>query len=237
MKFNYDNTWISSDFHYGQKNIIRSLSTWNNKSNCRDFASQQEHDSALVANINEAVPERGNLIFLGDWSFGGIQNIWNFRKRINCKNIYYIFGNHDHHIIENKVLPNAYQGVEERRGENSRIVYTVGNPEKITEEKTNFPARAQHLFKSCAYYMEIQIEGQRICMSHYSMRVWNKSHKGAWMLYGHSHGNLPEYEYDGKLFKTMDVGIDTHPEFKPYSLREVKAIMDKRETLTGLDHH
>ena len=43
------------------------------------------------------------LYHLGDWSFGGIENIWNFRKRINCKNIYLVPGNHDHHIKKNKL--------------------------------------------------------------------------------------------------------------------------------------
>ena len=29
--------------------------------------------------------------------------------------------------------------------------------------------------------------------------------------------------------KVMDVGIDTHPEFRPYSFDEVKSILDQRE--------
>ena len=33
---------------------------------------------------------------------------------------------------------------------------------------------------------------QDIVLCHYAMRVWQKSHYGAWMLYGHSHGTLPD---------------------------------------------
>jgi hypothetical protein len=33
--------------------------------------------------------------------------------------------------------------------------------------------------------------GQPIVLCHYAMRVWNRSHHGAWHLYGHSRGNLP----------------------------------------------
>ena len=36
------------------------------------------------------------------------------------------------------------------------------------------------------------------------MRVWNKSHRGAWHLYGHTHGNLPD---DIETLST-DVGTD-----------------------------
>ena len=39
---------------------------------------------------------------------------------------------------------------------------------------------------------EISISGQRIVLCHYAMRVWNHSSHGAWHLYGHSHGRLPD---------------------------------------------
>ncbi len=39
---------------------------------------------------------------------------------------------------------------------------------------------------------EISVHGQPIVICHYAMRVWNRSHHGAWHLYGHSHGNLPD---------------------------------------------
>ncbi len=38
------------------------------------------------------------IYHLGDWSFGGHENIKIFRNRIKCKNIHLILGNHDHHI-------------------------------------------------------------------------------------------------------------------------------------------
>jgi len=39
---------------------------------------------------------------------------------------------------------------------------------------------------------EISVKGQPIVLCHYAMRVWNRAHHGAWHLYGHSHGKLPE---------------------------------------------
>ena len=68
---------------------------------------------------------------------------------------------------------------------------------------------------------EIKIEGQHITLSHYAMRVWNKSHFDSWMLYGHSHGTL---EPQGK---SWDVGVD-YNNFEPLSFEEIKKIMESR---------
>ena len=59
-------------------------------------------NDTLVNNINDTVGENDILIHLGDWSFGGFDNISEFRNRINCKNIHLVIGNHDHHIYRNK---------------------------------------------------------------------------------------------------------------------------------------
>ena len=58
-------------------------------------------------------------------------------------------------------------------------------------------------------------------LCHYAMRVWNKSHKGSWMLYGHSHNELPV------IGKSFDIGVDGH-DFEPWSLEEIEAEMAKR---------
>ena len=70
-----------------------------------------------------------------------------------------------------------------------------------------------------------------IVLLHYAMKVWNKSHHGAWHLYGHSHGSLPESE-DSLSF---DCGVDSH-DYRPISYDEVKRIMSKK-TWKPLDHH
>jgi calcineurin-like phosphoesterase family protein len=55
-------------------------------------------NDTLVKNINSVVHENDLLYHLGDWSFGGHDQIDEFRLRINCKNIILILGNHDQHI-------------------------------------------------------------------------------------------------------------------------------------------
>lgn len=90
--------WFISDTHYSHKNIVRGISDWTDKSGCRDFDTQEEHDDWVADMINMSVMRRDTLYHLGDWSFGGKDKIKQFRDRINCEKIHIILGNHDHHI-------------------------------------------------------------------------------------------------------------------------------------------
>lgn len=82
--------------------------------------------------------------------------------------------------------------------------------------------------KSISDYKEIRVDGQFICLFHYGSRVWNKSHRGSWQLYGHSHGTLPPYG------KSVDVGVDApfvtgKAEYRPLSFDEVSKFMKSRK--------
>ena len=66
---------------------------------------------------------------------------------------------------------------------------------------------------------ELTANGQRIVLSHYAQCTWKDSFRGAWHLYGHSHGNLPPFR------KSFDVGVDAH-DFRPISLDKVRQRMD-----------
>ena len=94
--------FFSSDSHYGHSNICRATSNWTDGSKTRDFKSLDHMNTAVVDAINSKVGENDVLIHLGDWSFGGFENIAEFRERIFCKNIHLILGNHDHHIERDK---------------------------------------------------------------------------------------------------------------------------------------
>lgn len=72
-------------------------------------------------------------------------------------------------------------------------------------------------------YKEWKQKPYRAVLSHYPFLTWNGAHHGVWMLHGHSHGLL-----EPTNTTRMDVGIDTHPEFRPYHLDEIAEIMDKR---------
>lgn len=80
-------------------------------------------------------------------------------------------------------------------------------------------------------YKRIEVEKQKIVLLHYAMKVWHGSHKGAWQLFGHSHGSLP----DDMKSKQMDVGVDIW-NFTPISFEKVASEMKKR-VFTPVDHH
>jgi calcineurin-like phosphoesterase family protein len=88
--------------------------------------------------------------------------------------------------------------------------------------------------KVCDYHeLKVDLGGvhkQRIVLFHYALRVWNQNHHGAWMLHGHSHGNL---ESCGG--KTFDVGVDCF-EYAPISIENVSHLMKSKEFLP-MDHH
>ena len=100
--------WLCSDSHYGHKNICRGVTSWRLPDGripiekTRDFDTIEQMNEAIVDGINSVVGQDDILIHLGDFSFGGFENIQKFRDRIICKEIRLILGNHDTHIENNK---------------------------------------------------------------------------------------------------------------------------------------
>ena len=94
--------YFTSDTHYAHKNIVLGLSRWEDKSGCRDFKTLEEHNNKIVDSINSVVGQEDILYHLGDWSFGGVENVFKFRERIICQNIHLILGNHDENIYKNR---------------------------------------------------------------------------------------------------------------------------------------
>lgn len=86
-------------------------------------------------------------------------------------------------------------------------------------------------------FLETHVQKQRFTLCHYALRVWDKSHHGAYHLYGHSHATLP----DDPTSRSFDCGVDTqlfgHKRFTPYSFEEVDHIMKNHKTFAPIDHH
>ena len=107
MKLDLATTWITSDTHYNHTNICKGITRWDLETEkqleaVRDFATLEEMNKSIIDGINSNVSENDTLIHGGDWSFGGFEYIEIFREMINCKNIIFTIGNHDHHIERNK---------------------------------------------------------------------------------------------------------------------------------------
>jgi len=95
-------TWIMSDTHYGHINICYGTSRWKDKEvSCHRFNTVEEMNDAIVKSINDVVDQTDIIYFLGDWSMSGVENIYKFFSRLICKNIFFVPGNHDEHIIKN----------------------------------------------------------------------------------------------------------------------------------------
>lgn len=225
------NIFFTSDTHFHHSNICRGSSKWQedgregSHQQTRDFKTLAEMDEAIIQGINSKVKFDDVLYHLGDWSFGGIEQIWNFRRRINCKTVHLIFGNHDHHIENNRKLPNARMVLANK--------FLIDREEK----DENFePVKAKELFATTNYVNIVNANGTKLFLSHYAHRIWDKSHHGRIHLYGHSHASLEQKEHG----KSMDVGIDNYfrlfGKYEPFSLKQIVDIMAKREAAV-IDHH
>lgn len=118
---------------------------------------------------------------------------------------------------------------------NGVIHYVRGNHDQVIEKKL------KGRFASFQDYKHILVEDkdvpsghQRIILSHYSFQVWNHIHRGAWNLYGHSHGNLKER----KGFKACDIGVDSwfHAPVSYEHLKH-KFSLEFYQNFQPIDHH
>lgn len=79
--------YFTSDLHLGHANIIKYCK--------RPFTSVEEMNDTLISNINDTVATNHQLYILGDYSFLPAEETIELSKRIKCKNVYLIRGNHD----------------------------------------------------------------------------------------------------------------------------------------------
>jgi calcineurin-like phosphoesterase family protein len=200
------NVFICSDTHFSHRNIVRGVTNWRLPNGeipveqTRDFLTIEKMNTAIVNNINEVVGQDDILIHLGDWSFGGFEQISEFYNRLVCKNIHLILGNHDTHIEKNR-------------------------------------DNIQDLFLSVSHYNTLEMGDYKFILCHYPISSWDGLNKGYIHLHGHVH--LPPNRRFG-VGKRMDVGMDSHPEFRPYNIiREIVPLMKNRpiKSEMGDDHH
>jgi calcineurin-like phosphoesterase family protein len=175
--------YFTSDTHYGHGNICRSTTKWrdangNIPDNTRDFKSLDHMNDYIVNSINSMVGEDDILFHLGDFSFGGFENIEEFRNRIYCKNIHLILGNHDHHIERNK-------------GDIQRLFSSVNDYLRLSVSIN--PGTT--IYKGDFDFV----------LMHYPIASWHNMNDGVIHLHGHVH--LPANKKLSKG-KAMDVGVD-----------------------------
>lgn len=97
---------------------------------------------------------------------------------------------------------------------------------------------SQELFKSVSHYNTLELGQFKFRLMHYPISSWDGLGKGVMHLHGHCH--LPT---NLRLSKgqRMDVGMDGHPEFRPYNVMdEVVPLLRHRPKVSEIgdyDHH
>ena len=82
------------------------------------------------------------------------------------------------------------------------------------------------LFATILQRKTIVIEDYTILLNHRAINDWDKGKEKDdkyFHLYGHSHNS---FQNEGL---SMDVGVDCHPDFRPFSFEEIKLFMEKRK--------
>lgn len=96
----------------------------------------------------------------------------------------------------------------------------------------------QGLFKSVSHYNTLEIGKFKFRLMHYPISSWDGLNKGVMHLHGHCH--LPTHLRFGQG-QRMDVGMDGHPEFRPYNVMdEVVSLLKNRPIMSEIgdyDHH
>jgi len=178
-------------------------------------------NDVLIKNYNDCVNINDEVYHLGDFAFMSKGKVIEVLKRLNGKK-YFLAGNHDKPLFTRDSDFNI-----EVRPEIVPYVEWIKDYHELTIQDKSAPRKKQ-----------------LIVLGHYAMRVWNKSHWGAYNLFGHSHSTLQ----DDPNSLSMDVGIDAvakrfatngvlNPkDYRPISYEEIKVIMQDKKNIM-VDHH
>lgn len=151
--------FMFSDPHYYHLNLCSATTKFEGarKKSCRQFDTIEDMNDTIVNGINSTVGPDDILICMGDFAFNGVDNVTVFRNRINCKNLFIIVGNHDHHIVQNT------NNVQELFNE-------------VWDDITFLNIKYPHLNKSVNFVL-----------SHYPIASWPNMNQGWYHVHGHVH--------------------------------------------------
>ena len=162
----------------------------------RPFADIEAMESEIIERHNAIVGPDDEVYDLGDFAFRcSAEHAVECLRALNGRRTI-VWGNHDRPLRQA-----VRRGLVEDLVESGKVVF-VGDPAPRFQTGLN-----------------ITIEHQRIILAHYAQRTWQGAFRGAWHLYGHSHGNLPPFK------RSMDVGVDTWG-FQPVGFEVIREKMD-----------
>jgi calcineurin-like phosphoesterase family protein len=180
----------------------------------RGYNSPQESVDDVVSKINAKVKEDDFLYFLGDGFLNATdEQVLEWFSRINCKNINYIYGNHESNIFR------IYrQAVLEKYGDPEIEVY---------------PMRFNNVV-FLGNYQEIYIGKKLIVLQHFPIKTWNNNSRNSFHLHGHSHNTDKSRNPEHPMGKCLDCSWDWKKDI--WSFEEIEDVMSTKE-MQIFDHH
>jgi calcineurin-like phosphoesterase family protein len=100
-------------------------------------------------------------------------------------------------------------------GKHSRFLPQLNGRKYLIAGNHDSGADGSSGWQSIRDMMNLTVDGTKITLCHYAMRVWPGSYYGALHFYGHSHGNMPGDS------QSCDVGVDCW-DFRPVDLAQIK---------------
>lgn len=233
LNLNGGKVFFTSDPHFGHTNLTKGCSSWKDKSTCRDFPTVDIMSQAILDGINNYVGENDTLIGGGDFSFNGKNNVWNYRKQIKCKNIYWTYGNHDHHIYNNAEVRVPYSELD--------LYKSIADPRfhpshQTFESPDYFTVRLKTLFKSVDKEHWFRINGQDYVVHHWPCRSWFNSQDGSILAYGHEHAQVEDEPWGLSIDTGMDNAFRLYGEYRVFDEEMIKDQLKDR-TIYKHGHH
>lgn len=193
--------------------------------NPRGFDEVFKHNDWIINNWNSRVGRNDIVIHLGDFLVGSknpMKDGEEILSRLNGE-IYHIWGNHNSFV--KKVYEQEVKKLFPSSDEYIQVYPICYKNLKFLGNSANFKIKidTDEVRKTIRFFA-----------SHYCHRVWNESHKGQFMISGHSHGTDKLCNPDAFEIKGLDVGIDNFPNL--LDVIELDRIMEKKE-VAYTDHH
>lgn len=234
------NHFFTSDPHWHHRGIIRYTDRCKvvlypdelKAYQAGQLAITKEHtdrmNTMLIDNINKMVKRDDVLHINGDIVVGVSHRDYKkflpaILERINCKNLFCVYGNHDspdtldQHFTKGFVRPILL--IEKTTGK----FYIDDRGQGV-----------QAVRKSRENYWGFSLD-------HYAQAIWRNNHRGYFNLYGHSHHNaetMLNIAFANR--RSIDIGFDNayalFGEHRPFSLPEVLGFLEHRVGAI-LDHH
>ena len=207
--------WITSDTHYNHKNICRGVTNWRTQDGQVPIDSTRPFE--LLEDMNRTL-------------------IDNINNNVGQDDILIHLGDW------------SFGGFESIEAFRNRIIckniyLVLGNHDHhIDRNRENCQKHficVNDLVQFVLRYLDRNKEDtiQAFTLCHYPISSWNGMNDGVIHLHGHVH--LPNDKKFGRG-KKMDVGVDGHPEFRPYNIvDEIIPLMKKRDIKSDMlfDHH